>query len=70
VICLLGHKEDELAKAASEVLASALNTTVVVTAGIHWDDLSPSGIEKVMENSGTLVELILKRLAGGNGLDI
>jgi len=39
VICHLGHKEDELAKALSEVLAAALNTQVVVTAGIHWDNI-------------------------------
>ena len=45
VICLLGHKEDELAKAASEILSAALNTRVVVTAGIHWDNLDANGIE-------------------------
>ena len=32
VICLPGHKENELAKAASEILAAALNTSVVVTS--------------------------------------
>jgi hypothetical protein len=63
VFCLLGHKEDELAKAASEVLASALNTTVVVTAGIHWDHLSPKGIQTVVRNSEILIDLILDRLA-------
>ena len=63
VICLLGHKEDDLAKAVSEVLAAALNTRVVVTAGIHWDRIEKRGIEKVLENSKTLVDLILERLA-------
>jgi len=63
VICLLGHKEDELAKAFSEILAAALNTSVVVTAGIHWDNISKDGIQKVIENSKILVDLILERIA-------
>jgi hypothetical protein len=63
VFCLLGHKEDEMAKAASEVLAAALNTTVVVTAGIHWDRLTPAGIQTVVSNSEILIDLILDRLA-------
>lgn len=65
VFCLIGHKEDELAKAASEVLASALNTTVVVTAGIHWDDLSLEGIQTVIKNSEILMDMILDRLVSG-----
>jgi phage gp45-like len=63
VFCLVGHKEDELAKAAAEVLAAALNATVVVTAGIHWDDLSFEGIQQVIHNSQILLELILDRVA-------
>ena len=62
VFCFPGHKEDELAKAASEVLAATLNTRVVVTAGIHWDNLSKEGINKVIENSGLLVEMIMEKI--------
>ena len=62
VFCFPGHKEDELAKAASEVLAATLNTRVVVTAGIHWDNLSKEGIDKVIENSGILIEMILEKI--------
>lgn len=62
VICLLGHKEDDLAKAAAEILAATLNTQVVVTAGIHWDDLDEAGIQQVIRNSQILVELILERI--------
>jgi len=60
VICFSGHKEDELAKAISEVLAAVLNTKVVVTAGIHWDNIGEDGIKKVIKNSEILVDLILK----------
>jgi hypothetical protein len=63
VICLVGHKEDDLAKAAAEILAAALNTRVVVTAGIHWDNLAPKAIQRVVQNSEILVEMILARLA-------
>ena len=63
VICFLGHKEDELAKSASEILASALNTNVVVTAGIHWDNISEDGIRKIIRNVEILVDLILDKVA-------
>ncbi len=60
VICYTAHKEDELAKHAAEKLAAALNTRVVVTAGIHWDNLSEAGINQIVENSRNLVALILE----------
>jgi hypothetical protein len=63
VVCLLGHKEDDLAKAVSEILAAAMNTTVVVTAGIHWDNLDAEGINRVLRNSEILVDLILEKIA-------
>ena len=61
VICLVGHKEDELAKATAEILAATLKTQVVVTAGIHWDNLAPEGIQHVVRNSEILVDMILQR---------
>jgi len=65
VICFPAHKEDELAKAVSEVLSAALDTRVVVTAGIHWDNISEDGIRKVIKNSKKLVDLILKKVSKG-----
>jgi hypothetical protein len=62
VFCRMGHKEDDLAKATSEVLAATLNAPVVVTAGIHWDDLDEAGIKTVIQNSRVLVEMILEKL--------
>jgi hypothetical protein len=63
VFSYLGHKEDELAKAAAEVLAAALKTNVVVTAGIHWDQLPAEGIRQVVRNSESLVDRILDTIA-------
>ena len=62
VICLPGHKEDDLAKATSEILSAALNTSVVVTAGIHWDNINEEGIQKVIANSKILVDRILEKI--------
>ena len=61
VICNVGHKEDELVKAASEILASVLKTQVVVAAGIHWDNLDENGIQTIIKNSRILVEMIMEK---------
>ena len=61
VFCFVGHKEDELAKAAAEILAATLNTAVVVAAGIHWDNLDDGAILNIVKNSEILVDLILER---------
>ncbi len=63
IFCFVGHKEDELAKMAAEKLAKTLKTHVVVAAGIHWDDISKEGIQKIMDNCGQLLELILEKIA-------
>ena len=61
VICLVAHKEDELVKAAAEILAAGLETQVVVTAGIHWDNIAPEAIQQSVANSEILVDTILQR---------
>lgn len=63
VFCLVGHKEDQLARTVALKIASALNTPVVVTAGIHWDNLDENGIRTVLENSRILTDLILEQVA-------
>jgi hypothetical protein len=63
VFAYVGHKEDDLAKAAAEILAATLKTNVVVAAGIHWDNLPPEGIQQIIKNSEVIVELILEKIA-------
>jgi gallate decarboxylase subunit D len=58
VLCLLGHKEDAIAKFASERLAAAANRPVVVTAGIHWDNLREADIDQIMKNVEILITMI------------
>jgi hypothetical protein len=62
VICFVGHKEDDLAKRAAEALAAAIGGRAVVTAGIHWDNLSEEGIRQVIHNSAELIKMIKARL--------
>lgn len=57
----VGHKEDILTKKISEKLASRLRKNVVVTAGVHWDSITPQEI-KIIENlAEKLSDRILKR---------
>lgn len=58
VLAYVGHKEDEVAKRAAERLAALLGTRVVVTAGIHWDNIDAQGIATVTERC----EEILRKL--------
>ena len=62
VICYSGHKEDVLSKTAAEALAAAFNTHVVVTAGIHWDNLSQEDLRLIKTHSEILINSIMKRL--------
>lgn len=61
VLTLLGHKEDVTAKAVSESLTAALKRNVVVTAGIHWDNLKPEDIGAINELTRKLIGKILEK---------
>ena len=62
VISILGHKEGDIAKEVAEKLSSGLKATVIVTAGMHWSNITKKGILKVEDNSKILVNMILKKL--------
>ena len=64
VLTLLGHKEDVTAKMVSEALAAALKRNVVVTAGIHWDNLAPEDIGAINELTKQLVGKIIAKAEG------
>ncbi|OGP96066.1 MAG: hypothetical protein A2157_18930 [Deltaproteobacteria bacterium RBG_16_47_11] len=48
-LTFIGHKEDTLVKQVSERLAARLKRNVVVTAGLHWEDITSREI-KIIEN--------------------
>ena len=58
VFTLLGHKEDEVVKMVSEHLSAHLGKNVVVTAGIHWDNLPEEAIEEIVHNCRKLADEI------------
>jgi succinylglutamate desuccinylase len=58
----VGHKEDAVVKRISELLASRLKTKVVVSAGIHWDDLTSREIDIIAKLTQKLSAQILKKL--------
>ncbi len=62
VICFVGHKEDDLVKRAAEALAAEIDGRTVVTAGVHWDNLSEEGIRQVIQNTAELIKMIKARL--------
>ncbi len=67
VFCYPGHKDDIVAKEAAEKISAALNANVIITAGIHWDDIDEEGIKAVIENSRLLVKMIIERVTTKEG---
>jgi len=58
----LNHKEDLLVKKVSERIASRTQAHVVVTAGLHWDNLSLREITLIERLASKIGDLILKKL--------
>lgn len=51
VYTLIGHKDDELAKTAADLICRSLNCVTVVVAGFHLNDATPADIRQVMDNA-------------------
>ncbi len=64
VLTYPGHKEDVVVKGLSEALAAALDTNVVVTAGIHWDGLDSDAIATIVSRCREITTLLVKALKG------
>jgi predicted nucleotidyltransferase len=60
VYTVLGHKEDTVVQMMATKITAALNRMVVVTAGIHWDDLKPEDISKIIASCEELTQTIIK----------
>jgi hypothetical protein len=52
----MGHKEDLLARDAALRLASQLNTTVLVSVGLHLDHATPDDINRLQTNFEQLLD--------------
>ena len=64
VLALLGHKEDDLARAVAGRLSASLEATVCVACGIHLDDIRPEELEQVPGLVDELVLALLQKLKG------
>lgn len=62
VICVQGHREDELAYRAAKYLATALDCTVTVTIGIHIDDITQNEFSEIQHNVNKLLDNINKEI--------
>lgn len=65
VIPELGHKEDQLAKPLAEKIATCLNTTVVLVAGIHVHGATREQIKKITQICWQLVDDFLGSTGAG-----
>lgn len=59
----LGHKDEALARPMAESLAAALETTVVVVAGVHVEGLDAAGIRAFEEMAAELTREMVRALA-------
>jgi hypothetical protein len=62
VICVSGHKDDELARSAALKIASVLNCTVSVSVGIHIDQASEKDLATLIFNSTHVVNRLINHL--------
>jgi gallate decarboxylase subunit D len=61
VLNLVGHKDDEAARYVSHALSSRLNKNVVVTCGIHVDNITPEEIKVIMNLLKELTDTFIQR---------
>lgn len=62
VLCVTGHKEDELARSAALEMAAVLNRTVTVVAGIHIDKASKADIHELNANCDVVIKKLIHRI--------
>lgn len=63
VFTMAGHKEDELALVMARGLAAALKRNVVITVGIHVDNISAAGIKGIEQSCHILQEKLIMKLS-------
>lgn len=59
VICITGHKEDELARHIALRLSSKWQCNVTVSAGVHVDDAKEEDISTISGNVEELIEILI-----------
>lgn len=60
VLNLVGHEDDEAAKDVSHLLSSKLNKNVVVTCGIHVDNITDEEIKITIDLLRRLTDTLIQ----------
>jgi gallate decarboxylase subunit D len=67
VLCVVGHKEDDLARSVALHLSGALECTVTVVAGLHVDNATDADVHILVENCNRIIERLIARLRPPSG---
>lgn len=62
VLNMLGHKDDEAARYVSHTLSAKLNKNVVVTCGIHVDNITSEEINIVINLLKELTDMLIEKI--------
>lgn len=63
ILTITGHKEDAIVQKIAKVLASTLNGTVVVSCGIHIDDITFDDIKNLNLVIDDLVDELISEIS-------
>lgn len=67
VLCVTGHKEDELVRAAALELSAEFGCRVNVAAGLHVDNASAEDIRSLSENYIAVLAEVKRRISSEMG---
>lgn len=59
VICVQGHREDELSYKCAKYLATELDCVVIVTIGAHIDNISQDEFQEILDNVNKILEKVI-----------
>lgn len=58
-----GHRDSAVSRRWAETLCEKFNCPVVVSAGIHYDQLSREGIDAVLKLTGEMLDSVIDMLS-------
>ncbi|WP_418222759.1 hypothetical protein [Clostridium isatidis] len=63
LLTITGHKEDVIVQKLAKVLSKSLNSTVVVSCGIHYDNITLEDIEAINLLISDLTDELISKLS-------
>lgn len=65
IITASGHKDDFLVRPIAEAIAGVFKGTVVIMAGFHLDNITPEGIQQVLNTNAQAIPQLLRFIEEG-----